>query len=706
MSNAPSIANSWQRIEHHARQNAPTMLAELRGGASTEDLDSLATLGLPLPDDLLDSLRRHDGEAETSWGNLLAGGGRLLSSKAIIEHHGMLAQALAGFDDDAGLVDDLEPAVGIGPVRALTWSKHWLPIIDMNGDVSWYLDFDPAPGGTVGQVIRVDPESGEWLVCAPSFAAFLADYADALERGEIEHEDGELAADECWPPLHALPRLAGWGANLDPVQQLVAAGRAEVALQLIDDGVAAAPPADGLLRLQAQAAIQGGDATAAIAALDALRGSADETVDDALLRAQALDQLDDSAARLTELSQAIQRWNDARLYFQRAQLWEQMVGQTPAGDDDAESMRWLASPPGQQHAATCLKRALSDYDAALAREDRLPWRFQRARCLLDSERWDEAEAACLDIIERLPASAASEAAQQAAMDTAEDYLQRARAREPEDGLDMLETMQSLLGDLGDDEDSRSLKAMLSKITDTAADLQAQEAAEREALDAEPDSTLRRARQVARELARMHADTPERFAAFDPAELDDADLRYHDSTRQTLEALGYRWLADVEPLRNTEASGQRVMVRTMLAADGHSLAAIWRLVGPFSAVEAVDLESSLDDGTILITNNTGAANPFDPPPQIDQHCLPIGTPVGHLHAAHQQRLRNAGQARMLADLDDVLAVQEQMRQLKRRHAASRGWVSDAELRSMLGGSYDELAGQIRLELDSLLSGQED
>ena len=55
----------------------------------------------------------------------------------------------------------------------------------MNGDVYWLLDLDPPPGGTPGQVVRVDPECQRWDVLAPSWTRLLDRYADDLGNGAV-----------------------------------------------------------------------------------------------------------------------------------------------------------------------------------------------------------------------------------------------------------------------------------------------------------------------------------------------------------------------------------------------------------------------------------------------------------------------------------------------------------------------------------------
>src|SRR5262245_6981962 len=60
-----------------------------------------------------------------------------------------------------------------GPVRPVIGSPGTVVVGDANGDVHWLLDFDPAPGGRPGQVVRVDVELASWDVLAPSWTQLL-----------------------------------------------------------------------------------------------------------------------------------------------------------------------------------------------------------------------------------------------------------------------------------------------------------------------------------------------------------------------------------------------------------------------------------------------------------------------------------------------------------------------------------------------------
>jgi cell wall assembly regulator SMI1 len=79
-----------------------------------------------------------------------------------------------------------------GPVRPIVGAPGRVLVGDMNGDVYWYLDFDPAPGGTPGQVVRADVECGQWDVLAPSWRELLIRYADDLESYAADPDGSPL----------------------------------------------------------------------------------------------------------------------------------------------------------------------------------------------------------------------------------------------------------------------------------------------------------------------------------------------------------------------------------------------------------------------------------------------------------------------------------------------------------------------------------
>jgi cell wall assembly regulator SMI1 len=697
------VAATWAAIEAWAADERPELVENLRGPVAPGDLAALQATGLPIPQSLLDSLAVHDGEEDSDAG-FFPQGGRWLPVAEMLSVRDMLREALEDADDR---YDASQPT--LGPLRPAMFSEARLPIIDMNGDVTWHLDFDPAPGGTVGQVIRLDIEGGEFVVCAPDFATFLAMYREDLEAGLVngstdEGDDDEGDEDEeddgPWPPYSRLPALQPGKFGDAELKALGEMGRWNVALALIDS----LPPAPGLrTRLEARVAQQQADYKKAAKLFEQLASDGHETEDDLLARLECLEWAGRNAQALALAETTLAARPFAALHVRHAKLVMEMAGEAPVKGGRKAQMEWFASPAGQQATAIAREKAIAGYDAALALDDRLEWRFERVELLMENERWEDAEAEAAALVAR---TEADEAVSEDDKDEARDLLQQAQARGEGGNEDMLGSLDEMLAgfqQLLGGKDSAPL-AELAELRDAFAGLMDQEAAERAVLDADPDSTPRRAREVAAQIARLHADTPERFAPFDHGELGSKALRWYDRARDALLEDGFEHVADVEPVRNTEINGKRVMMRLMLSADRRTAAAIWRLEGPMMAMEVVDLESELEDGRIFMSSNNGSANPFEQPEPMFAMSLPLGTPVRELLKAHVARL-DGQMARPIPDLEAMVALQERQRIIKRDAARARGWASDAELRGLLGGSYRELAGAVRAELVKMLGGDD-
>lgn len=204
---AHDIETLWRRIDAALGKHAPAVLETLSGPASGKQLAALEKeLGQPLPDDLRRTWAVHDGQDDEIEEHLLFADFPFygVARARAARKEGRVVAKMLGVDKQT---DDLVAwhalvADGIGsidgPVKARDHHDAWLPIGACNGDVFRYLDLDPAPGGTVGQVIEVDPESVSWRVLAPSFGDLLARYAEALEAGAIDWDEPESCA--LFPP--------------------------------------------------------------------------------------------------------------------------------------------------------------------------------------------------------------------------------------------------------------------------------------------------------------------------------------------------------------------------------------------------------------------------------------------------------------------------------------------------------------------------
>jgi cell wall assembly regulator SMI1 len=176
---------AWAQIESWVQQHSARGSSSLNGPASQVDLVAVESYtGLTLPEALRVVLTLNDGEVGSS---VFGDGFEFLSSREIVEHWRAHLNVLEYLPADA-LTGRFDPEVMSecdSGVKCLIASRNWLPFADNNGNATRYIDFDPATGGRVGQVIEVDPESTTWRVLAPSFGAYLA-----------EHVKNRRAADE------------------------------------------------------------------------------------------------------------------------------------------------------------------------------------------------------------------------------------------------------------------------------------------------------------------------------------------------------------------------------------------------------------------------------------------------------------------------------------------------------------------------------
>jgi cell wall assembly regulator SMI1 len=175
------------------------MLSDLNPGASAEQIRELeSALGLTIPDSFRASLAVHNGENDGWPCKVFADRGAYLSTSRIVDEWKQRQQ----FGDNEDLEDNADELIEdniitlIGPVKPKMFLAEWLPILECNGDVFWAIDFSPADGGTIGQVIEVDWESCSWKVVANSFVELLESYVVDLEAGRYVVRDGVPTARE------------------------------------------------------------------------------------------------------------------------------------------------------------------------------------------------------------------------------------------------------------------------------------------------------------------------------------------------------------------------------------------------------------------------------------------------------------------------------------------------------------------------------
>ncbi len=190
-------------IKAWMQQHAPATLTHLNVPASTADLQSLETaVGQALPESFKQFMRLHNGDSDVIGDTFFGDYNVMLSTTQIVQQY-QLDQEIARHIYDPQMAtmafwrDRVSNQIIFvkGAVKPLMLHPKWIPITCMNGDVLRYLDFDPAPGGVLGQVIEVDPESCAYQVIASSFEDLIRRYRIAIETGVYTvNGDGQIAS--------------------------------------------------------------------------------------------------------------------------------------------------------------------------------------------------------------------------------------------------------------------------------------------------------------------------------------------------------------------------------------------------------------------------------------------------------------------------------------------------------------------------------
>lgn len=177
------------------------MTLDLAPGLSEEALTAAeAKLGAPLPAGYRASLALHDGQ--TSF----ASGGRGLPWMAGCAPLAPLAKVLEQWAEVQSLAAEFPPPDALEDadrVRSGTYRAQRIPIAGTpywDGDTT-YLDLDPGPAGTSGQLITLVSEC-DFVTLGPSFESALARWVEALESGAWVFDATALAVHAAGEPPH------------------------------------------------------------------------------------------------------------------------------------------------------------------------------------------------------------------------------------------------------------------------------------------------------------------------------------------------------------------------------------------------------------------------------------------------------------------------------------------------------------------------
>src|SRR5262249_39455642 len=179
-----TITESWKLIKKWLKENAADWKA-LNKGATAKQLERAEhDLGFRLPEELRESYLLHNG------------GGQIFPNPDDISFYLMpLNEVIQDWKAqkqlrEAGDFDDSKATSAKG-IRQEWWNVKWIPFAANGGGDFFCIDLAPANGGTMGQVISHNHETGAHQLLARSLRTWLHDLTYDLRDGKYSFDEDE-----------------------------------------------------------------------------------------------------------------------------------------------------------------------------------------------------------------------------------------------------------------------------------------------------------------------------------------------------------------------------------------------------------------------------------------------------------------------------------------------------------------------------------
>lgn len=367
-----------------------------------------------------------------------------------------------------------------------------------------------------------------------------------------------------------------------------------------------------------------------------------------------------------ELDPALHEAWAARAGWSRIEAWTDEAG------PETDPSQVVVTFSGTRFKRVHLERALADFERAIAIAPEPSYRFARGDLLHTLGRHDEALAELDDLLASLPPD-----------HSLRPLAEQAR-REPEGEA-------------------------IARATD----------------DLVPDTPEEMAAvSIAWQIRQMAQEAQPEYAPVDPSGFPGHQRRFAAGMHRQLVRAGFAKLGDYDPVHLSAPLARKQMVTIYVRADGRTTAAVFSIKPPWSGFRAwlalfvkgrhrpanvVELETAFSDGTVVSTSNAGATNPFGQGPRFLQEKLATATAPAAILERHEARVDEYAAAHPAASVIEIRTIEEvtaqQARQVAAKNAYRRsiGFVSDEELRAVMGEQYDRVAPKVREKL-RLMAGE--
>ncbi|MCA9755509.1 MAG: hypothetical protein KDA27_06885 [Candidatus Eisenbacteria bacterium] len=176
------------------------------------------------------------------------------------------------------------------------------------------------------------------------------------------------------------------------------------------------------------------------------------------------------------------------------------------------------------------------------------------------------------------------------------------------------------------------------------------------------------------------------------EFDELDYSAYDSVREVLTSRSYRFLGGVEDTTVTESDpDRRTLIELFVDPTGTLCVASYQVEDS----QISDVLSVNEEGRYLLTTNA-ELDRLTPPPFVDRHSSPGGTPIATLLSAHEERRAESqawSQLETFPSLEDVSALMRRYTKQVSEYRQSIGYLTKDELEAMISEPGEAAAAKI-------------
>lgn len=375
--------------------------------------------------------------------------------------------------------------------------------------------------------------------------------------------------------------------------------------------------------------------------------------------------------------------------------------------DTADSIETFS---GLRYRKSTLEAALADYQHCFALTGDFQYAVRMASLLHDLGRFDEALESYDRALERMPED-----------DPARVFIIETRARSENQGAGEREQMaklfeSALLGDGKDRnlQDDVAVQALLGAAQAIRSGKSVSAAINARISD---DPDMLTATSVAQQILNVAFEPEPGLSAVDAADYPAYQRGYADDIARQVGPLGLHFVGDGEAKGLFPMLGQHVLIRFFADASGEvgvaafALKPKWPgwlgflmllLTGNWKRHVMLECVTQFDDGAHLSTQpESVSAFEFAGPVQVEK--LPRKTPAARLVARHLERVaaykaaHPSCRAMTANDLPGMERRWIEGQRVKRAYRASIGYVTEHELRRLLGAHYERFAPKVRAQL---------